>query len=245
MTILLFPPMQFSFDTIVQGKISFQELIFMKKRSRDKRDDRINRRDFRRVRICPNKRDRNAGRVIQHASQRSVRESTHARTHARTLACTLVRAPVRFWRLPSRAQVYMRARARARRNGARSLVLSPFRRRRRQNAVHVHEEHLGYLKRKFEVCTWLRVYLPRRLGAGGNDGRPEENGRRGDSGVKGPGCQGRLLGELGGGREGWRAGWYDDKTFALSFRAGCAGGREGGSMYSRRGSVTVPEGRRG
>jgi len=35
---------------------------------------------------------------------------------------------------------------------------------------------LGYLKRKFEVCTWLRVYLPRRLGAGGNDGRPGGGG---------------------------------------------------------------------
>lgn len=41
--------------------------------------------------------------------------------------------------------------------------------------------------------------------------------------------------ELGRG-EGRRVGWYDDKTFALSFRgeSGREGGR-GGSMYSHRG----------
>jgi len=30
------------------------------------------------------------------------------------------------------------------------------------------------------------------------------------------GCSGEFRG--GGGGGGWRAGWYDDKTFALSFR---------------------------
>jgi hypothetical protein len=45
---------------------------------------------------------------------------------------------------------------------------------------------------------------------------------RGREGGKGARRPGRLLRGVGGmgGREGggWRAGWYDDKTFALSFR---------------------------
>lgn len=48
-------------------------------------------------------------------------------------------------------------------------------------------------------------------------------------------CRQRVLGGQGGCSGSWRrrAGWYDDKTFALSFRRGS--GRGGRSMYSRRG----------
>lgn len=63
--------------------------------------------------------------------------------------------------------IYKRARVHARTHtlarGARryeTLLTS-----RRNASLHVHEKHSGYLKRKFEVCTWLRVYLPWRLGA--------------------------------------------------------------------------------
>ena len=63
------------------------------------------------------------------------------------------------------------------------------------------------------MCTWLRVYLPRRLGA--------ERAVRGEGGGEKE-CRQRVLGGQGGcsGSWGWRAGWYDDKTFALSFRGG-------------------------
>lgn len=75
-----------------------------------------------------------------------------------------------------------------------------------------HEEHLRYLKRKFEVYTWLRVYLPRRLGA------EEQEGGRGRGGAEN--------GERKGGEEAERStagrGCYIEEAEAVARGVGVA-----------------------